>query len=180
MATAVDRIYDEYDAVIESLKASGEISLASAIDANARKSLLLAAASYFEAKIGDDVVTFCEECVNNSPILPSLVRKQVFARNYHTLFAWDAANANAFFAQFGVEFKEHMKNVIKENEGMADRIRDFMQIGSDRNRLVHQDFATFSLEKTTREIYELYKSATQFVDAIKVELHACHAAHTAE
>ena len=40
----------------------------------------------------------------------------------------------------------------------------FMEIGRDRNRLVHQNFGSFSLEKTSSEIYDAFRLATKFVD----------------
>ncbi len=42
----------------------------------------------------------------------------------------------------------------------------FLEIGRERNRLVHQDFGVFALEKTTAEIHPLYTRAILFVDAV--------------
>ena len=39
-----------------------------------------------------------------------------------------------------------------------------MEIGRDRNRMVHDDFGSFSLEKTSEEIYETYRIGSRFVD----------------
>jgi hypothetical protein len=79
---------------------------------------------------------------------------------------WDASNANSFFGLFGSGFKTYMKNRIKEDENIAHSIRAFLEIGSERNRLVHQNFGTFALEKDANEIYNLYVMARPFVEDI--------------
>jgi hypothetical protein len=46
-----------------------------------------------------------------------------------------------------------------------------MELGAERNRLVHTDFGSFSLEKTSEEIYDLYKKALKFVESFPTLLH---------
>ena len=48
-----------------------------------------------------------------------------------------------------------------------------MEIGRERNRLVHQDFGNYSLEKTSDEIYKLYSDALFFVEALPQKLRQC-------
>jgi len=48
-------------------------------------------------------------------------------------------------------------------------------MGNERNKLVHQDYATFQMEKTLDEVYTLYKSALDFVDSLPGALEECHA-----
>ena len=45
-------------------------------------------------------------------------------------------------------------------------VRAFMEVGQSRNRLVHGNFGVFSLEKTASELYESYKLALSFVEAV--------------
>ena len=59
-----------------------------------------------------------------------------------------------------------MKKKVEDDEELSDAIRAFLEIGNDRNRLVHQDFGSFFLEKTAEEIYSRYRSAIKFVDAV--------------
>jgi hypothetical protein len=45
-------------------------------------------------------------------------------------------------------------------------VRAFLEVGSERNKLLHQDYATFPLEKTLEEIYAPYRSALDFVECL--------------
>ena len=65
---------------------------------------------------------------------------------------------------FGSHFKSHVDKLVKDDDEFRKSINAFMEIGRERNRLVHQDFAGFQMNKTSSEIYHLYKSATVFVD----------------
>jgi uncharacterized protein with ParB-like and HNH nuclease domain len=44
--------------------------------------------------------------------------------------------------------------------------RAFLELGNERNRLVHENYATFPMEKTLEEVYALYKKSCLFVDAL--------------
>ena len=46
----------------------------------------------------------------------------------------------------------------------------FLELGNERNRLVHQNYATFPMEKTLDEIYLLYRRALTFVDLLPTAL----------
>ena len=133
-------------------------------DGNFRKSLLLAAASHFEQRLTHAVVFFVQEVTSSDHVLTWLIRKRVVERQYHTWFDWNSRNANRFFSMFGESFGRHMKSVVDEDDDLSSSIQAFMEIGRERNRIVHQDFGSFSLEKTSAEIYETYRSATKFVE----------------
>ena len=47
---------------------------------------------------------------------------------------------------------------------MNTSILDFLEIGREKNRIVHEDFSSFFMEKTFEEINNLYLSAKIFVD----------------
>lgn len=171
--TVVDRLYDEFEALKRHLDEAGEVSLRSTADENFRKSLLLAAASYFERRISDLVVEFAKESFQiDHPIIEFLKNKAI-SRQYHTYFKWDSSNANQFFGLFGETFRIFMVKEIKSDFELETSIKAFLELGNDRNRLVHQDFGTFPLEKTSDEIYQLYKSALRFVDSLPLKLRAC-------
>jgi hypothetical protein len=165
-STSVDRIYGDIDKLMSLLAGYGEISLSSSADDTYRKSLLLSIASYFESTLSQIVLKFVEEQTCDKHIVVSLVRSKAISRQYHTWFNWDGNNANTFFALFGAEFKECVSRVVKENQQLDDSIKSFLELGRDRNRLVHQDYASFPLEKTSGEIYQSYQSALRFVDWI--------------
>lgn len=170
--TVVDRLFGEFNDLIKYLDERKEISLRSAAESNFSKSLLLAAASYFERRICSDMVAFVVEQSHTSMVV-DLVQRGAIRRQYHTFFDWDAGNANKFFSLFGNGFKEFMTARIREDTLIAAGIRNFIEIGRDRNRMVHEDFGTYTLEKTAEEIYIAYKSALVFVDGLAGLLREC-------
>lgn len=170
--TIVDHLYQEFQSLVSYLNEKGEISFRISADANFRKALLLAAASYFERRVCDDILTFANEVSSNNERLVEFVKNKAISRQYHTFFNWDSPNANAFFGLFGESFKNFMADEIKNNGNFAEAIKAFMELGRERNRLVHQDFGTFTLEKTTEEIYQLYRTALSFVQCIPNKLRS--------
>ena len=70
----------------------------------------------------------------------------------------------------GNDFRVFMKRKVKDDDRLDDSVRAFLELGGERNRLVHQDFGTFPLEKTTEEIHALYTRALRFADAVPVAL----------
>lgn len=118
----------------------------------------------------DTVLSFVSDTSNHHALVTAFVRNKAVRRQYHTWFQWDAANANSFFGLFGEGFLGFMKQKIKNDNELAASIRAFLELGNDRNRLVHQDFASFPLEKTSNEIYDLFRKAMIFVDAFPTSL----------
>jgi RiboL-PSP-HEPN len=136
--TVVDRMHGEFQAILRFLDGSGEISLVNTVNDNFRKSILLCAASYFENVIGDYVVQFTEDCSPSAKgLVSALVRNKALSRQYHTWFAWDSNNANQFFALFGDQFRKFMGSRIAGEPKLRDAISAFIEIGRERNRLVH-------------------------------------------
>lgn len=135
-------------------------------DENFRKSLLLAAASYFERRMTETVLSFVEEPTNPNVLVAALVRNKAVSRQYRTWFQWETGNANSFFGLFGSDFRVFMKRRVKDDDRLDDSVRAFLELGRERNRLVHGDFGTFTLEKTTKEIHALYGRALHFVEAV--------------
>ena len=169
-STPVDALHREFGDLLAVLDEAGEISLRSTADANFRKALLLAAASYFERQLTDVVVSFAEAATSPNHVVAWLIKRRVVERQYHTWFAWDARNANRFFGMFGDSFRDHMRSLVDENNKLSLSIEAFMEIGRERNRMVHQDYGSYTLEKTSEEIYEMYRSATRFVERFSQEL----------
>lgn len=162
--TPVDRLYNESFAVIQALQSTREVSLQVTAADHFRKALLLAAASYFEHRICKGIIEFVRERAGGSTLVESFVRNKAISRQYHTWFKWDENNANQFFGYFGTDFKSAMITKIKESDDLSSSVRAFLELGNERNKLVHQDYATFALEKTLDEIYRLYQDARQFVE----------------
>jgi RiboL-PSP-HEPN len=95
-STVVDRLHGEFSGLIAALDKAGEVSLRSTADDNLRKALLLAAASYFEHRMTDAVLSFVFETSNGHALTTSFVRNKAVSRQYHTWFNWEAKNANNF------------------------------------------------------------------------------------
>lgn len=169
-STAVDSLYNEFRQMSLLFSSAGEVSLGVSLDNNFRKSLVLAAASYFEHRVTTDVIDFSRDSAGLSPLIPSFIKNKAVSRQYHTWFDWERSNANSFFSLFGQEFRSHMESAMKKNSAVSKYISDFMSIGLTRNRLAHQNYATISLEKTADEIYIQYLSALKFVDMLPSEL----------
>lgn len=170
--TAVDRLYKESASIISAIGTT-EPSLLIAAGDSFRKGLILAAASHFEHRICSCVLDFIKERVNDSDIVVTFVRNKAISRQYHTWFKWDETNANQFFGLFGSQFKHQMMEHIKQSDELKDSIKAFLEVGNERNKLVHQDFASFPLEKTLDEIYDLYKISLFFLENLAYYLREC-------
>jgi HEPN superfamily RiboL-PSP-like protein len=99
-------------------------------------------------------------------LIENFVRNKAIARQYHSWFVWDGNNANHFFGLFGAEFRTSMVARVKDSPDLQSSIKAFLELGNERNRLVHQNYATFAMEKTLEEVYALYQSSRVFVDAL--------------
>lgn len=161
--TVVDRLYGEFSSLLSYLEEERQISFLGVADESLRKALLMASASYFEKRLGDDVLGFVEEAAAHPAIL-ALVKAKAVTRQYHTWFDWTARNANVFFRLFGEAFVENMKEKVETDAVLKEGILAFLEIGRERNRLVHEDYGSFSMEKTAEEIYQLHRAAMVFVD----------------
>jgi hypothetical protein len=164
--TPVDRLFSEFNAVLESFNLPDQISESMVSRDQFRKSLLLAAASFFENRIADAVLSFVSRETSNIEMISSLVRIKVVKRQYHTWFDWEHLRATPFYAMFGDSFKAFMTQLMKVDEDLKNSVQAFLELGNERNRLVHQDFATFQMEKTLEEVYDLYKIANVFVEFV--------------
>lgn len=158
----VESLYKETSELDQFLMSQNELSLRVAADSNLRKSILLASASYFEREINELILEFVRSCTDDEKIV-NFIQKKALSRQYHTLFNWNGKNCNSFLGLFGEEFKKDFALKVSGNQNLELAIRDFLEIGRERNRMVHQDFGQFSLEKTSKEINEIHKSAKVFL-----------------
>lgn len=171
--TAIDAVYEDATAVVKALEHDAEVSLQVAAGDHFRKVLLLAAASYFEHRVCECVLEFVRQRSSGSVLVTNFVRNKAIARQYHTWFHWSDTNANQFFSLFGTGFRSEMINRVKASEELRAGVEAFLELGNERNKLVHQDYATYSLEKTLDEIYVLYRSALSFVEQLPGSLRDC-------
>jgi hypothetical protein len=174
--TVVHQLYEDFMALSVALDAAVEPSLSVAANDCFRKALLLAAASHFEMVITTSIVEYVSSKAGPSSLAVEFVRRKALARQYHTLFTWDGRNANTFFALFGEEFKKHAEELVKADDALRDGIQAFLELGDDRNRLVHQGFGSYSLEKTAEEIFFAFERARVFADSLPSLLSSFSAA----
>ena len=103
-----------------------------------------------------NVVEFVQRVTSRDHVLTWLIKRRVVARQYHTWFDWERNNANRFFSMFGESCGRYMRSEIDRSDYLRDSIYAFMELGRDQNRLVHGNFGSFSLEKTSEDIYGAY------------------------
>ena len=176
MESVVDRLFAEHNRVVRMLDEHSELSLRIATEATLRKVLVLSAASYFERYITEAVMRFVRDGSGESVCVSALVENKAVKRQYHTYFQWEKKNANSFFALFGTDFKTRMKGIVREDEDLANGISAFLTIGLERNKMVHGDFGSYQIEKTTEEVMDLYRKAAVFVERIPDYLDECSVA----
>lgn len=163
-ANVVDRLHGEFSDLEEFLSVADGAKFLPVVESFLPRTMLLAAASHFEKRLSGDVERLAAEEAGDDHVLTWLVRNRVIGRQYHTWFSWQSSNVNTFLAMFGKDFKEEAAKLISEDENLRKSVIAFLEIGSERNRLVHEDFGDAPLEKTTSDVYDLYESAKVFVD----------------
>ena len=156
----IEKMKSEHDAVIQRLADSRDTSLQLSTQAVLSKSLVISVASYFEKLITDEIVEVFHEATSQSDVLTEFVRRKAISRRYHEWFDWKNRSANSFFNSFGPDSKVFFQDRIDK---LNDSLRAFLELGDLRNRLAHENFATFPLDKTLEEIFVLYGEANRFV-----------------
>lgn len=165
----LQKTFNEFSETKNFLFETGEISLSIAMEDNFRKVLILSAASYFEHRLCEIVSEFVAKETKNHDIIVSFLKNKAISRQYHTWFNWQSSNGNQFYGLFGDNFKKHMTTLAKGNEEFSQAVVSFIEIGSLRNNLVHNNFASISIEKTPEEIFEIVRQANEFIDFLKAE-----------
>lgn len=166
----VERIFEELKSIREHFETSkAGLSLFNSLSEFDSKVMLLCSASYFERKVCDEIRHFFRE-YSSRETMHIFVHNQAVNRKYHTLFDWKASNTNKFFKLFGKSFNDRMNSVIKENPEYQQGMKDFMDLGSKRNQLVHENYATFNLDYTAEEIYQKFIRANNFIEVVFEQL----------
>ncbi|MBE7122992.1 HEPN domain-containing protein [Bacillus cereus] len=166
METIIDIQFKENKEVLDFLESQNEVSFRNDIDNKLKKVLLLSVASFFEKEVTDLVVNFISKKTEDNDLIVSFVSNKAVSRQYHTYFDWKGNNANQFFGLFGSNFKKEIEKEIKGKE-LEPAVKAFLELGGLRNNMVHQNTGTYNIEKTTKEIYELYKIAVSFLAFLK-------------
>ncbi len=165
----VESLYQEASDLDAFLMSKNELSLRISVDAHLRKTILLASASYFERQICDLIIEYVRVRTTDEKVV-SFVNGKAVSRQYHTYFQWDVRNCNSFLGLFGPEFKKEFTARIAGNPQLEEAIIFFIEIGRERNRMVHQDFGNFALEKTLDEISISHGKAKIFISELRSAL----------
>lgn len=164
-ADAVEVMYEHLDRLVKSLSLTGEPTLAVSVGAVASKSLLLAAASRFEAQLVEMMTHVAQ--AQSSDAIATFCVKQGVERRFHTLFDWTSSNVNKFVVAFGEDFKARVNAYRADNEGFRQAVGDFITLGAMRNELVHSDYVTFPLADTLDELVLKYRRAREFLPTVE-------------
>lgn len=165
----IDKFYQEFKSLEAFLIERGELSFAVEVGSNFRRSLILAVASYFEHEICEILRAMSEAYAPGNPMIASLIEKKVITRQYHTYFDWDNLSANSFFGMFGENCKSKFQARNKDPDFKVSVV-SFLEIGQMRNKIVHNNFVRFDVDKTPDDVFSLYMKALPFIDYMRREL----------
>lgn len=163
MATDLfDSLFSDYTYLTEESLRTDPSGLA-ALELTYPKVLLLASASYLENATIEAILSLYAEPQPQE--LRIFVEKQALTRKFHTLFDWKNQKATGFFGFFGEDCKARYTEK-RSAQDFCSKVDAFLQVGSLRNSLVHQNYADFDLGKTAGEIRDLHQEAKEFPSLI--------------
>jgi len=167
MSSPIQKFIEDYKKLNNFLISNGQISSLVDINEHYRKILLLSCASYYETQINDILKAFVKLNSNDDRIFFFMNNKAI-QRQYYTYFDWDQTNnINRFLGMFGEEFKATISNEIKSNNDLTSQVNAFLEIGAERNKMVHKNFLEYKLDKTFDEITALHNKAQLFIEYIR-------------
>ena len=165
----VEELLRDHRELVEYLESANSLLLRDRVESAFAKTLLIAAASYFEVRLTQMIIDLYLEITQGAEELAEFVKRQAIGRRFAQLFQWGsdgspARNANSFYILFGEGFSAHMKQRVQEDRDFDESVKAFLEIGNLRNQMVHEDYADFQLNKTVGDVYSLYIRAARFVD----------------
>lgn len=161
----IKKSIDDYQNLKKILLETGELTYELFTTDIFRKYLLISCASLFENQIQELISKFVE-AQTSSEMLKSLIKHKVIERQYHTYFDWKDKSANSFYKLFGAEFLEKVKFECSNNN-LKKQERAFLEIGVERNLMVHENFLGYQLNKTVDEISELFLDALKYLEFLE-------------
>ncbi|WP_159002173.1 HEPN domain-containing protein [Streptomyces sp. NRRL B-3229] len=167
MSTAnrpVELLYQDQKQMLDELQLR-EPSFHATLQTMLPKMLMLAAASEFEHFVCSHIRDYVAESSSGDRI-SFLVERKAINRQYHTYFDWPKQKAGTFWALFGPEFKKAVESKISEEEDLSGGLKAFLEVGSVRNNLVHNNYADVTISYTLAEVHKLYTTGCKFVDAL--------------
>lgn len=169
MSSPIQKLIENYNDLHKFLLENGQVSASIDVNEHYRKILLLSCASYYETRIIDIIKKFVS-AKSTDVRVSTFVNNKAIERQYHTYFDWDKSNINKFLSMFGADFKEEVSREIKSNKILEEQAKAFITIGSERNKMVHNNFLEFTLDKTFDEIVNLQEKANLFICFLESKL----------
>ena len=168
MSSSIQIFIDNYYELRSFLLSQNRISDSINLNDNYRKVLLFSCASYYEYLITTILQNFAKHNSSDERIYYFLNNRAI-QRQYHTFFRWEqtSSNINHFLGLFGSEFKAKISNEIGKSKELQEQIRAFLAIGNERNKMAHENFCEYKLEKTMDEIISLHNDAIKFVEYLQ-------------
>jgi hypothetical protein len=171
MHSLLKRLVDESDELRGFLSTQAQLSLLRAAEDNSRKALVLSAASLFEHRITEAILSYADKASNSDGCVTSLIRNKAIKRQFHTFFEWEKKKPGPFFTLLGDELGGKLKEDCAKSPG-KEQVESFLEVGHLRNSLVHQNYAEFLLDKSADDIRRLCESADLFVEQVEALLSA--------
>jgi hypothetical protein len=166
MLPLLQNFIDEYRNLKDLLLQNDELSLQTSVESHFTKTFLLSCASYHESRIKEILQSFFRQNGQQDERIYYFANNKGIERQYHTYFQWDQKNINNFLGLFGNKFKEMVCKEIDNDEHIKKCMIAFLTIGNERNKMVHENFIAYKLDKTFDEIVSLNELATEFIDYI--------------
>jgi len=146
------------------LQEHGELSFLATTQVFSIKSIILSIASHFETQIVDIIHEALGS--NEDILLHSFIEKKALERQYHQLFSWSDRKLNHFFAFFGSDFKDYAIKATRDDTAFLEAASSFLELGDMRNRLVHINYISFSIDWTIEEIEAKWNRSKTLPDKV--------------
>lgn len=168
----VERIHQDLIAIEAIMVASKDVSAISAYGEHSAKTLLIAGASYFERKVIAAVQVYVEGSTKSSAV-KHFAYHQAVDRKFFSLFNFsaDTKNINDFLNKFGPTFASWAKSNMPKTGIDKDAQLAFLDFCRLRNSLVHNNYATFPINKTLAEVKSAFDGASKLLDWIEDAFH---------
>lgn len=166
----MDIIEDQYTqakALLKYLTDKEEISLLSYAELNLTKNFLLQCTSFHEDELMGILKSFADKSTDKR--LSEFVKHSLLDMRYFRIFFTENNNINKFISFFGEDFKETFTKDINGNEALDKGVKSFIGLAKLRE-LIHKNLATFSLDKTIDEVYQMHNETMRFVQYLKETL----------
>ena len=97
----IEELWSDHGDLAAHLQTNNQLYLLSRVHDSFGKTLIIAAASYFEVRLTETIVGLYDEADHGAEVLSVFVRRQAIGRRFAQLFNWDSPNANSFYNLFG-------------------------------------------------------------------------------